>query len=563
MALSGMLADVAGGGYVSVVKVIPVLIVLLVWARLLTWVDKDAPALQLPREPLNIGLLSGLIVGFLLFLLLPNFFIALGVLLVCFGAEAGLYLHIRSRKSEFEDVKNQFREWIKSLGKKKLEAKPEVEEGKIAVISSKGTPIPPPEAKTPERAIYDSMQSALAEPLQKAAEQVELAPEDDGVTTKYVVDGVVYRGAVLDSVAGASLISYLKFLAGLVIEELRKPQSGSFKVVLDGKRHDIKAQTAGTRAGEHIRLTIDPKKRSDVTLANMGFTERQLGIVKELIADKKGIILVSAPKGQGLTSTFYALLRGHDVFLEHVQTMERDSDGGIEGATQNPLAPTAPPDEEAKKIEWIISQEPDVLGVVPLEGQESAVRLAKFAKSGKRVYVGMRASSTFEALDIWRKLVGDDRLALEPLRLVINSRILRKLCQACKVGYSPDAPTLRKLGINPERVTALYQARTTPLVDPKGKPIPCEFCRDLRFKGRVGVFETLMIDDKLREVLAAGQSPSQEFRKQRGKYLQEEALSLVEKGDTAVQEVLRVLKAAPAPAVAGARTAARAPAQKG
>ena len=81
--------------------------------------------------------------------------------------------------------------------------------------------------------------------------------------------------------------------------------------------------------------------------------------------------------------------------------------------------------------------------------------------------------------------------------------------------------------------------------DEKGKPVPCTFCHELRYKGRIGVYETLVVDDELRQAVDAGKPLNQAFRKQRGRYLQEEALSLVEKGETSVQEVLRVLKPAP------------------
>ena len=157
----------------------------------------------------------------------------------------------------------------------------------------------------------------------------------------------------------------------------------------------------------------------------------------------------------------------------------------------------------------------------------------------------MQAASTFDALAAWRKLVGDDKVAVENLRLIINGRVLRKLCNACKVGYTPDPNTLKKLGLNPDKAMTLYQARTEPLRDAKGNPVPCEFCKDLRFKGRTGVFEFFVIDDEARAVISAGGSANQiraVFRKQRGRFLQEEALAIVQRGDTSVQEVLRVLK---------------------
>jgi type II secretory ATPase GspE/PulE/Tfp pilus assembly ATPase PilB-like protein len=244
----------------------------------------------------------------------------------------------------------------------------------------------------------------------------------------------------------------------------------------------------------------------------------------------------------GLTSLLYGVLRGHDAFLQHIQTVERDPEEDIEGITQNKLAGNAPPGEESKTVDWVISQEPDAILLNKIENPRTAVELINYAKGGKRVYVGMRATSTFEALQQWRKLVADDNLAVEALAMVINGRVIRTLCNNCKVPYSPDPATLRKLGMNPEKVTQLYQARTDPIRDPKGNPIMCEFCYDLRYKGRVGVFEIMTVDDDVRAAVVTGKPVESVFRKQRSRFLQEEALSLVEQGETSVQEVKRVLR---------------------
>jgi type II secretory ATPase GspE/PulE/Tfp pilus assembly ATPase PilB-like protein len=246
----------------------------------------------------------------------------------------------------------------------------------------------------------------------------------------------------------------------------------------------------------------------------------------------------------GMTAALYGIMRGHDAFLEHLQTVERDPESEMEGITQNKLPAGAGAMEEQKAISWAISQEPDALMITKLEDSKAANELVKFAKE-KRAYIGMRAGSAFEALSQWRKLVGSNRAAVESLQLVIAGRVVRKLCMACKVSYAPDPSVVKKLGLNPDKAATLFQARTQPLRDPKGNPVACEFCMDLRYKGRIGVYETLVIDEDIRSVVAAGGSESQlkaAFRKQRGKYLQEEALGLVETGETSVQEVLRVLK---------------------
>jgi type II secretory ATPase GspE/PulE/Tfp pilus assembly ATPase PilB-like protein len=340
-------------------------------------------------------------------------------------------------------------------------------------------------------------------------------------------------------------IGFLKSAAGLDVNDRRKPQRGVLKLGTDGKRTEYRLDTAGSTAGEFVRLLADPKTRHNFNIDTLGFSAEQKQQLREVIQDRQGVVIVSAPKGMGLTSTLYGILRGHDAFLEHIHTLERAPDVDLEGITQNKLAPNVTPAEEYKQASWIISQEPEVVMISKVDDSRTASEFIRYAADNRRVYIGIQANSTFEALTAWRKLVGDDRLAVQNLKLIINQRVLRKLCNACKVGYTPDPNTLRKLGMNPERSTTLYQARTQPLRDQKGNPVPCEFCKDLRFKGRTGVYEFFMIDDEAREQVAAGASGNQlraVFRKQKGKFLQEEALTLVEKGETSVQEVLRVMK---------------------
>jgi type II secretory ATPase GspE/PulE/Tfp pilus assembly ATPase PilB-like protein len=304
-----------------------------------------------------------------------------------------------------------------------------------------------------------------------------------------------------------------------------------------------------------MRLLINSKNRHKLALDELGFSESQLAKVKESIKNNKGIVLLSTPKGMGLTSLTYGVLRAHDAFLQHLQTVEREPEEDVEGITQNKLAANATTAEEYKMVDWVISQEPDGIFINKIEDPRSAVDLIGYAKNGKRVYVAMRAASTFEALTQWRKLVADDNLAVEALEMVINGRVLRKLCNNCKVAYAPDAPTLRKLGMSADKVTQLFQARTEPQRDQKGNPIVCEFCQELRYTGRTGVFEIMTIDDDMKQAVASGKPIEPVFRKQRSRFLQEEALALVEKGDTSVQEVKRILRP---DAAATAATPARA-----
>ncbi|MEA2708113.1 MAG: hypothetical protein QOF78_714, partial [Phycisphaerales bacterium] len=295
-----------------------------------------------------------------------------------------------------------------------------------------------------------------------------------------------------------------------------------------------------------MRALIDLKKRHQHRLDDLGMPQEQVELVRAMIHEGSGVVLVASPKGHGLTTMLYAILRAHDAFLQHIHTVENDQAADLEGITQNKTPANPGPGEEAKQVSWVLSQEPDVIMMSNVSDPKSAIQLAKFASAeGRRVYVGLRASSTFDALAAWRKLIGDERLAVRDLRMVITGKVMRRLCAACKAGYTPDPTTLRKLNMDPEKIERLYQARTQPMRDQKGNPIVCEFCKELYFKGRIGVYELFLIDEDVRAIVEAGGSLNQlkaAFRKQRGKYLQESALQQVESGETSVQEVLRVMK---------------------
>jgi type II secretory ATPase GspE/PulE/Tfp pilus assembly ATPase PilB-like protein len=554
-------AGVEVGGYINAWKILPILVVLFVWARMLTWIDKDTIVAHIPREVMNLGLLLGLVLGFALFFFLPTFPIAISALIVMMLIEVGVYLVVRNAKVGLKDLKQELRKAFTSS--KKKEAK--VIAGAVTFFNKKNNALEVPDSESPDRPSYDALQTLLTDPLRKNAERIDMAPGEGASQVRFTVDGVPYSASSIDRAASAGAIAFLKPLAGLNIEEKRKPQTGVIKVQLDGKKRELEISTAGSAAGEFLKIMVEPKKRHSLRLEQLGFSQEQLQAIKDSIAQNMGIVLVAAPKQQGLTMMLYSLLRGHDAFLQHIQTLERAQDQDLEGITQNKLPANAPAADEAKQINWLISQEPDVLMINSIEDANTPRALIDFLDSAsqdgknRRVYIGMRAGSTFDALAIWRKLVGDDQAAMSRLNMIVAGRVMRKLCMACKVAYTPDTEQLRKLNINPANASKLFQARKEPMRDQKGNPVLCTFCQELRYNGRFGVFEVMVIDDEIKNMVTSGGSTNQlkaAFRKQRGKLLQEMALAAVEAGDTSLAEVKRVMEAgqAPAaPATAGAR----------
>jgi hypothetical protein len=212
MAFDPIVATIEGGGYISLIKLAPVLIVLLLWARLLTWIDKDAPAAHLPRIGLNVGFLSGMAAGFALFFFLPGFLVAFAALLFVLIVEVAVYLIMRNQKVGVADLKEQFREWLNSFKSKEKIAKELPNQ--VTVVGKGGVQMPVPAADDPNRPGFDAMQQALTEPLRKGAEMIMLAPSESGMAVRYQVDGMDYKGTVIEKTTGATAVTLLKGSAG-------------------------------------------------------------------------------------------------------------------------------------------------------------------------------------------------------------------------------------------------------------------------------------------------------------------------------------------------------------
>src|SRR5688572_6992820 len=392
------------GEYVSWWKPIPVFIVMLLWGRLVTWIDKDAQEVMLPRVPLNTGNVLGFALGAALFFLLPGYPLGLTALILIVITEAAVYFGMRNSKAGLGDLSTKFNDWISSFGRGEKTVK--VVQGEVQLIGRNGNLMAAPAADDPILPAYEAVQALLTDPLRRNAERIDLAPVDGQSTIKYVVDGVPYSGNNVERGRAAAAIEYMKSLAGMDINEKRKPQTGNMKVSIDGQKRELQIQTAGSTAGEQMRAMVDPKKRFQLKLDELGMPPEQEELLRALIHEGSGIVLVSAPKGHGLTTMLYAILRAHDAFLQHIHTIESDQASDLEGITQNKIPSNPAAGEEAKTVGWVISQEPDIIMVSNINDAKTAIQLAKFASGeNRRVYVGLRASSTFEALAAWRKLI--------------------------------------------------------------------------------------------------------------------------------------------------------------
>ena len=278
-------------------------------------------------------------------------------------------------------------------------------------------------------------------------------------------------------------------------------------------------------------------------LKDINLTAEQYEQLSETSELKQGLFIIAGPKKSGVTTTFYALLRDHDAFINSINTLERKPSADLPNITQEvfSLGDTSIT-TYAKKLQAIARMGPDIVGVADCQDAETAQITAEAAKNGKIVYLTLEADNVTKAIGKWMQLVGDRNLAIDPLLGISNQRLLRKLCDECKQAYEPNKEILKKFNISPDKAKVFYRPGKVQY-DKHGKPRPCENCQETGFVGRMAVFEMIILNDQLKKGIKHAKSLSEidaYFKSAKMLYLQDQALQKVISGITAINEMVRI-----------------------
>jgi type II secretory ATPase GspE/PulE/Tfp pilus assembly ATPase PilB-like protein len=531
-----------GGLYFDPLRLALIVVVFVLWALFAQWVDKDTIAVNTFRILWNLVVMSGGAVAVAVALLVPNFLIGILSAVVVNLVVMITYVVHRNGLVQPQDtvltLAHLQRIKEQGLAGKKKQVKEVKERVRLRDANERPIGIPTDEI---EREQYRLCQDLLFDVFWRRAAIADIAPAGQATKITYLIDGMPTEQDGLARAEGEAVVLYLKRIAGLNLEERRKPQRGKITVAMGENRTTVVTQTSGSTAGERLRLRVIGPEGSH-KVKDLGFTPEQLEAVRQVMESPRGLILLTGPAASGITTSVYSFVRSHDAFLQNIQLLEYEREVEINNVTQHLFVPGEEKTFSSDLLK-LIRSDPDILVCPEMREREACTLATKAGGEKAKVYVGFAANDVFDAVRKWTAMVGDRAPVAKGLAMVTNQRLVRRLCGECKQPYRPDAGTLRKLNMPPD--TVLHRT-PEPQYDKHGNPILCQACQGTGYVGRIAVFQVFVINDELRKIVRSAKTIAelQAYATKAGavRPLQTEAMHKVLDGTTSIQEIVRVMR---------------------
>jgi type II secretory ATPase GspE/PulE/Tfp pilus assembly ATPase PilB-like protein len=391
------------------------------------------------------------------------------------------------------------------------------------------------------------------------ATHVLLDYSQNAVALRYQIDGVWENLPPLDRAAGDAMLVAIKTATGLNPGERRAAQKASVPYQIQRDKFDLNVQTQGVASGERVLLAIRPKKPPFTKLVEIGMREKAADSLRAAMNAEGGIVLITAPKSEGLSTTWQVAVESTDRFVRdwHSLSAKGSDEPEFINVTPNNWEPGV--SESAAVLDRLLLKQPDAFIVPEIADEETLKILVEQARDEQRTLITRivandAADGLARFLSKYRNL-SKDLVGL--IRCVTGQRLVRRLCDTCKRPFPPPPALLQRLGLPPGSVSMLFQQYVLPppeqQVDEKGRPIqmqPCPACGGRGFFGRTGVIELLEVTKELREQLPkTGADPAKirALAKSLGhKGFQEEGILSVVRGATTLEELKRILQPVPA-----------------
>lgn len=402
------------------------------------------------------------------------------------------------------------------------------------------------------------------------ASDIHIEPRDDFLQVRCRIDGVLKEANRLPRTVMNALVSRIKILSNLKIDERRVPQDGRFKVTVAGKKYALRVSTLPISEGEKVVMRILDESNKALTLEELGYWGFSLKSINEALVQPHGMILVTGPTGSGKSTSLFSALTILNKPDVNISTVEDPVEYKIVGANQTQVNPVAGMTFIAG-LRALLRQDPNIIMVGEIRDGETANLGVQAALTGHLVFSTLHTNNAATCLPRLLDMGIEPFLIASTVRVVVGQRLVRRLCPACKESYKPDkmevenindlfglgkdAATMKQMheleqqatsqGIGPDIGKELSSTATSINRLYKAKPGGCDDCNHAGYKGRMGIYETLANSNNIQKLIV-GNATSNEIQFQAVREgmmtMQVDGFIKALRGQTSIEEILRVTR---------------------
>jgi type IV pilus assembly protein PilB len=366
------------------------------------------------------------------------------------------------------------------------------------------------------------------------ASDIHIELGGESVLIRLRIDGVLHDIINLPKEIHPAIIARIKVLSNLKIDEHRVPQDGRFRFQIDENLIALRVSIIPGFYGENVVMRLLPESSRPLSMEELGITGRNNELLKENIRKPYGMILVTGPTGSGKTTTLYSVLNILNTPRVKICTVEDPVEYGIARVNQIQVNPKTKL-TFAAGLRALLRHDPDIIMVGEIRDEETASIAIHSALTGHLVLSTIHTNNAISTLARFIDMGAQPYLLTSTLNVVIAQRLVRRICSACISEYIPSPEVVRRLAAAQKNKTN----KKNGMKFFKGKG--CIECRNTGFKGRIGVYEVLSVDDEVRELILKGASEKdiRDTVERKGmKYMFDDGLDKVQAGLTTIEEVL-------------------------
>ncbi len=371
----------------------------------------------------------------------------------------------------------------------------------------------------------------LLQAIRDKASDIHFEPFEDEFRMRYRIDGVLYEMVPPPQHIALAIASRIKVMANLDIAERRMPQDGRIPLTVNGQPVDLRVSVLPTMFGESIVMRVLDRSQVELDVEKLGMNEEEVRLFRQLIHKPHGIIIVTGPTGSGKTTTLYSALNELNDISVKILTSEDPVEYDIDGLMQVQVNPDIGL-TFARCLRAYLRQDPDIILVGEIRDLETAQIAVQASLTGHLVFSTLHTNDAPSAIARLLDLGLEPFLVTATLEAIVAQRLVRKICVHCKTPFEPTEEMLMELDLKPE--------------DVKGKQFyygkGCDFCNNTGYRGRMGIFEIMVLDDELKDMINANASTQllrQEARKRGMKTLRQAGLRAIFDGITTIEEVVK------------------------